>query len=146
MRERHKSSVGVIAFHANKVLLVEHTEKAKPPTGMHGLPAGRVEPGESIKQAGARELFEETGLVTQEIDLIVVPGNLFKRPIQLKNEIEHLTFEALYCRKFTGKIIPSDDGKTIPHWFNTAELPELIFPDVASAINNALKYRSSLEN
>lgn len=146
MSEKYKASVGVIAFDDDKVLLVDHTEKAKPPTGMHGLPAGRIEPGESLKQAGVRELFEETGLITTEENLILVPGNFFKRPIQLKNEIELLTYEALYCTKFEGVIRPSEDGKTIPHWFRTNNLPTLIFPDVAAAINNAIAFKVELEN
>lgn len=141
MTEKYKASVGVIVFDGDNVLLVRHTEKAKPPTGMHGLPAGRVEPGESIKYAGVRELAEETTLTTEEKSLFFVPGNYFKRPIQLKNEIELLTFEALYCSEFEGKIAPSADGKTIPGWYPTNEIPEPVFPDVVTAIHNALAFR-----
>jgi NAD+ diphosphatase len=37
------------------------------PTGMHSTLAGFVEPGESLEEAVAREVFEETGIVVDEV-------------------------------------------------------------------------------
>ena len=103
MTEKFTPSVGVIVFDGDKVLLVEHTEEARPPTGSHGFPAGRPEPGETLKQAGKRELEEETGLIVLAQNLHEVPGNHFEGPIGLKTGSENLTFDAFYGSSFDGE-------------------------------------------
>ena len=54
-----KLGVSVSAWRNGKVLLVE---RAKPPKGMWAFPGGHVELGETLEEAAARELREETGL------------------------------------------------------------------------------------
>jgi 8-oxo-dGTP diphosphatase len=53
-------AVGVILLDGDQVLLVQ---RAHPPAaGRWSVPGGRVELGESLEEAAARELLEETGL------------------------------------------------------------------------------------
>lgn len=47
-----------------EILLLQRLDSDGGYTGLWGLPGGHVEPGEDFKDAGARELFEETGLIT----------------------------------------------------------------------------------
>lgn len=54
-----KLGVSVSVWRQGKVLLVE---RAKPPRGLWAFPGGHVEPGETLAEAAARELREETGL------------------------------------------------------------------------------------
>ena len=54
-----KLGVSVSVWRDGKVLLVE---RAKPPKGMWAFPGGHVELGETLEEAAARELHEETGL------------------------------------------------------------------------------------
>ncbi len=55
--------VGVICFRGNDVLLIE---RGTPPRkGEWSIPGGRVEAGESFRDAALRELFEETGIHAQ---------------------------------------------------------------------------------
>lgn len=56
--------VGAVVFdHEGRVLLVE---RGKPPgVGLWSLPGGRLEPRETLVQAVAREVREETGLIVE---------------------------------------------------------------------------------
>src|SRR5262245_51651579 len=56
---------GVIAFVLDRQGSVVLVEQYRPPLGRVTLemPAGSIEPGESLEQAVAREMLEETGLV-----------------------------------------------------------------------------------
>ena len=62
--------VGAVALHDGKVLLIR---RAKPPRkGEWSLPGGRVEPGETCRQAVIREVAEETGMTVRILRLIDV--------------------------------------------------------------------------
>ena len=62
--------VGVVVWKGNKVLLIQ---RGKPPrAGSWSLPGGRQELGETTRQAGEREVLEETGLIVKIKGLIDV--------------------------------------------------------------------------
>jgi 8-oxo-dGTP diphosphatase len=66
---RPQIAVSAAIFRDGKVLL---TRRARSPAkGFYSLPGGRVEFGESLHQALAREIHEETGL---DIDIIGLAG------------------------------------------------------------------------
>ena len=66
----HKVGIGGICSHNNQVLFVKH--KYGISKGKWILPGGYVEIGESLSKAVEREIFEETGIITQAIDLVAV--------------------------------------------------------------------------
>jgi ADP-ribose pyrophosphatase YjhB (NUDIX family) len=56
--------VGAIVFdHAGRVLLVERGKQ--PSAGLWSVPGGKLEPRETLAQAVAREVLEETGLIVE---------------------------------------------------------------------------------
>ena len=62
--------VGIVCFKEDHVLLVK---RAKPPiTWEWSIPGGRQELGETTREAGLRELLEETGIEARLLGLIDV--------------------------------------------------------------------------
>ena len=66
---RPQLAVSAVIFRDGKVLLVRRSRS--PGKGFYSLPGGRVEHGESLQQALAREVDEETGL---RIDIVGLAG------------------------------------------------------------------------
>ena len=62
LQQQPKLGVSASIWRDGKVLLVE---RAKPPKGIWAFPGGHVELGETLEQAAARELHEETGMTAR---------------------------------------------------------------------------------
>jgi len=54
-------AVGAVVFRENRVLLVKRTQQ--PGKGFWAIPGGRLELGETLKEAAEREVREETGVI-----------------------------------------------------------------------------------
>lgn len=59
-----QKSATVACINDNNILLLRRGPTAKWKAGMYCLPGGKLEQGETLKDGGLRELFEETGIVT----------------------------------------------------------------------------------
>lgn len=62
-----KLGVSACIWRGNQVLMVQ---RAKPPIGIWAFPGGHVEPGETLQDAAARELMEETGMTAEFTGLV----------------------------------------------------------------------------
>lgn len=54
-------AVGAVVFRGNRVLLVKRNQP--PGKGLWAIPGGRLELGETLKEAAEREVREETGVI-----------------------------------------------------------------------------------
>lgn len=110
----HPGAVAIIAQKDNKLLLVEQFRKATEETLIE-LPAGKVDAGEDREITALRELEEETGYTSDEINLIynfyVSPGfcNEYISLYRAGHLIESNTLEA------------DDDEFVIKHWLTLDE-------------------------
>lgn len=134
-------TVGVLVFSKDnsKVLLVKHTEAAQNEEGIYGLPAGKIELGESRKEAAVRELMEETGLNATQDSLEKYEGNYFGAYItRTKGQvIRHAHMEVFHCTAYEGVL--KDDKKTIPEWVEVSKISEFkTMPNIVAAVNNYL--------
>lgn len=70
------AAVGVVCLRGDDVLLVR---RGNPPKiGEWSLPGGRVEWGETVREAALRELQEETGVTAELVGLVDVVDGLFR--------------------------------------------------------------------
>ncbi|WIY03372.1 NUDIX domain-containing protein [Amycolatopsis mongoliensis] len=103
--------VGGIAFDpAGRLLLIRRAND--PGSGQWSLPGGRVEPGETDKEAVVRELFEETGLD-------VIPGTLIGTVTRGPYEIHD------YACSVTGGALTAGDDASEARWSDAADLSAL---------------------
>jgi ADP-ribose pyrophosphatase len=83
------------------------------------LVAGRIDPGESVRQAAARELIEETGYRTKRLRVFL---DLFPTPGFLEERMYILLAEGLT----SGKAEPEEDEKIVAKSFARDELEKMI--------------------
>ena len=76
--ERPVVGIGGVVIENGRALLIKRG--TEPLLGQWSIPGGTLELGESLQQGVARELFEETGLVVQVLDMIEVFDRIFMEP------------------------------------------------------------------
>jgi ADP-ribose pyrophosphatase len=83
------------------------------------LVAGRIDPGESVRQAAARELIEETGYRAKRLRVFL---DLFPTPGFLEERMYILLAEGLT----PGVAEPEEDEKIVAKAYTRAELEKMI--------------------
>lgn len=127
-------SVTVIIFNKDKVLLVKNGPSSNHPTGLYGLPAGRVEPDETCEEAAVRECTEESGLKPKK--LIKLP-TFYEANLARKDGVpQKFVCWSFYCPEFEGELKSTDE--TEPLWVNISEVSKLpLVTNVDKMINEA---------
>jgi len=108
------AAVSVVVFEAGRFLLIER--KYPPYQGWLSFPGGKVEPHETASEAAARELYEETALMADGLELL--------RTIDLfqEGEASRPTFLNVYHALSTrGVASPGDDASAI-FWYDVDEM------------------------
>lgn len=112
----------IVAAEGNalKVLLVRRRQD--PFAGQWAVPGGFVKANESLEEAAARELAEETGLTNVEL----VQLHTFGDP---KRDPRQRTITVVYVGRVPSTALqlrPGDDAAEVA-WFSLLELPDLAF-------------------
>jgi len=87
--------------------------------GFWSIPAGFVDYGEDVREAAARELLEETGLIADIGDVLHAASN-FHDPAKL-------TVGVWFAGTVTGGHLEAGDDADDVGWFSLDDLPPLAF-------------------
>lgn len=115
----------VVRDEQGRILMVKRSEEATR-SGFWSMPAGYVDYGEDVRDAAARELEEETGLVAQIGDPVFVATNF------------HDPSKVSVCVWFDttitgGRLAPGDDAVDAD-FFDLDDLPPLAFDTDAALV------------
>ncbi|MDK2584581.1 NUDIX domain-containing protein [Romboutsia sedimentorum] len=111
----------IVVNELNEILLQKRSE----PYGSWGIPGGLIELGESTESAGKREIFEETGVVVEDLKLIGVFSGEEDNYIKLQNGDEYyVVLVAYYTKCFTGTLCADGDETLDCRFFDISEIPD----------------------
>ena len=126
--------VAAITMKDHQVLL---TVRGKAPRkGMWGIPGGVVEVGETLRSAVKREVFEETHIVVEPIELLAVFDSISRDEFDEVN-YHYVLFEYL-CDYVSGDVVAGDDAPDA-RWVDIDDLDSLpIMESTRGFINKIL--------
>ncbi|MGW3179475.1 NUDIX domain-containing protein [Kitasatospora sp. NPDC001119] len=135
MHETSRLSVCVIAHDLNtdRIATLLYGKRSFTPGPAWSIPGGKVDPGEEIPDAAARELREEAGLIARPCDLRLV------HTIQAKEGWDGRGGFVLFVfatSEFTGELANVEPDKHLEvRWHPaTAVLPSPMFPTSKAAV------------
>ena len=121
--------VGAIIMRDGKVLLGERTGSHG--TGTWAFPGGHLEFGESPETCAIREAEEETGLLIKPVGLGPFTNDVFSA------EGKHYVTLFVLAQCGAGTPVVREPNKCLRwEWFAWSELPEPLFPPVASLVRS----------
>lgn len=99
--------------------------------GYHG---GSVELDEIVEEAAKRELYEETGLIANELELFgIFSGKDTHYIYPNGDEVSNIDIVYL-CKDYSGDINPRDGEAEELRWFSVDEIPNNISKPIKKAI------------
>ncbi|WP_299662826.1 NUDIX hydrolase [uncultured Ruegeria sp.] len=112
MSQTPKIGALAVVIHEGQALLVQRNKE--PDAGLWGFPGGHVEWGETVLDAAARELREETGVIAEPMSYL---DNLDLLLRDNDGQIRaHYLLVGVACRYISGTPIAADDARDA-QWF-----------------------------
>jgi 8-oxo-dGTP pyrophosphatase MutT (NUDIX family) len=126
---RVRVGVGVIVLDSRGWILLEKRSDC----GIWGLPGGRIEPGESVKAAAVREVYEETGLTVEITKLLGVYSEPESRIVTFldNGDVVHLVDVLLEAKILSGALTISSESEELQFFPPDNLPPDLVPPGVA---------------
>ena len=118
--ERPVVGVGVVVLRGNQVLLVRRAKQ--PRQGEWSLPGGAQEIGETVFEAGRREVLEETGITVEVRGLLDVVDSI--QPDDMERIRYHFTLVDVLAVWVSGEAQAATDAAEVA-WFKRTAVPDL---------------------
>lgn len=108
-----------------------------------GYAGGSVELDEKVEDAAKRELFEETGLTANSLELFgVFSGEDTHYIYPNGDEVSNVDI-VFICRDYSGELIRQEDEVEQLKFFDIEELPKQISPPIKIALNKWIEKKIS---
>lgn len=106
--------------------------------GWWGCLGGRVEPGESVEQAGIREVLEETGLSVRITGFVGLYSEPAGRIVTFPDNVVQLVDAAVTAEIISGELRISPESEEL-RFFHPHELPAEIVPPARRILADAIE-------
>ena len=131
MRARFPATVHLFFFRENQILLLRRFNTGFR-DGEYSVPAGHLDGGETVKQAGIREAQEEVGVAIEEKDMT------FSSVMHRIEDDERVDF-FVHVHQWQGEPFNAEPDKCDDlRWVELNKLPANTIPYVWQALNNHL--------
>ncbi|WP_409298932.1 NUDIX hydrolase [Peribacillus sp. SCS-26] len=134
-------TAGVFVFDEKDRLLLQKRSD----NGQWGLPGGFLELDEDLQTAARREVFEETGLKVNGLELFgIYSGPRFNKTFANGNQVS-LVQILFVSRSYTGSVLEQNEESIENKFYSLKNLPDRIFTDHVEFINDMVTKGSNGE-
>jgi ADP-ribose pyrophosphatase YjhB (NUDIX family) len=120
--------IPLIAVGATVIVLNQNNEillNLRSDTKTWGIPGGAAEIGERIEETASRELFEETGLKAEQLELLTVLSGNDYYFVYPNGDMLHSVIVLYLAKSVSGQLLIMDDESSELKFFNFDNLPAL---------------------
>jgi D-glycero-D-manno-heptose 1,7-bisphosphate phosphatase len=126
-----RAGVGVIIRDAQGWILLEKRSDS----GAWGLPGGKIEPGESIRDTALREVLEETGLTVEIVALQGVYSEPAEHIVTYPDNVVQLVDTVLQATVVSGRLTRSAESEEL-RFFPADQLPTDLVPPARGILDD----------
>ena len=112
-------SVVLLFNEKNEILLEERLDD-----GYFDFPGGGIELGETAEEAASRELFEETGLVADELEFFKLYTGEITHYIYVNGDEIYGVDSVFICKNYHGELTPQADEVKALRFYPLDKIPE----------------------
>ncbi|MEC0176950.1 NUDIX hydrolase [Paenibacillus favisporus] len=117
----------------NRVLMQKRSDN-----GQWGFPGGFMDLGESVQDTARREIYEETGLILEELKLFgIYSGPQYDKTFSNGDQVS-LVLISFVCNQYSGELVESNEESIQNKFYSLKELPENIFTEHKMLIEDLL--------
>jgi len=136
MSIRQGCGASVIIYKDNKVLLQQRKDDK-----CWGYVGGYIEMGEVVEEAAKREMFEESGLIAQSLELFGVFSGAELHHIYPDGNEVHIIDIVFTCNEFIGKLKAQESEVLNLQWFDYNSIPGNLSHTIKPALMKFIETR-----
>jgi 8-oxo-dGTP pyrophosphatase MutT (NUDIX family) len=97
-----------------------------------------MELGESVQDTARREVYEETGLLLDELELFgIYSGSQYDKTFSNGDQVA-LVLISFICKRYSGELVESNEESIQNNFFPLEKLPENIFTEHKMLVDDLL--------